>query len=123
MTVLGHDSSEQSSAESARRHLVRAWVATGLVGLMIVLMPAVPAVLAAVGFGLEDASFLGSAAVLAGFVVLLDGFAVTAGVSAVRARRAGSQAATVPLVISAGIAGLMTLLLLVTVVAHLLGLE
>lgn len=123
MTVLGHDPLEDTGRGTARRNLVRAWVATGLVALMIVLMPALPAILAGAGLGIEEASFLTSAGVLAVFVIVLDTFAVAAVVLARRARRAGSAAAGVPLVVSAGIGAMMTLLLVVTVVAHLLGFE
>lgn len=123
MTVLGHERLEDSGRGTARRNLVRAWVATGLVALMIVLMPAVPTILAGVGLGIEGASFLASAGVLAVFVLLLDTLAVAAVVSARRARRAGSAAAGVPLVVSAGMGAMMTLLLVLTVAAHLLGFE
>lgn len=123
MTELRHHPLRESEPEPGRHDLVRAWAATGLVVLMLVLMPAVPALLAGAGLGLEDASFLGSVGVLAGFVLVLDTLAATAVLSARRARDAGFETASLPLVVSAGIAALMTGLLVVTVAAHLLGFE
>lgn len=123
MTTMRHPPVQGAGSDEARHHLVRAWVATGLVALMLVLMPSVPAILDGTGLGIEPGSFLASAGVLAVFVLLLDLFAIAAIVSAGRAGRAGSGTAGVPQVLSAGAAVVTTLLLAVTVLAHLFGFE
>lgn len=123
MSTLHRDPAKPSPTHDPRRDLTYAWVATGLVVVLVALMPSVPSVLGAVGIDIEDASFLAALGALAVFVAVVDALAVTAVLLGRRAARAGRPAGTLALVISATVGGFITLLMLVSAVGHLLGME
>jgi hypothetical protein len=123
MSTLHRDAAKPAPTHDPRRDLTVAWVATGLVVVLVALMPSVPSVLGAVGIDIEDASFLASLGVLAVFVALVDALAVTAVLLGRRAARAGRSTGTLALVISATVGGFITLLMLAAAVGHLLGME
>lgn len=123
MATLHRDPAKPNRAHDPRRDLTYAWIATGLVVVLVALMPSVPSVLGAVGIDIEDASFLAALGALAVFVAVVDALAVTAVLLGRRAARAGRPAGTLALVISATVGGFITLLMLVSAVGHLLGME
>jgi hypothetical protein len=123
MSTLHCDPTKPSPSHDPRRDLTYAWVATGLVLMLVALMPSVPSVLGAVGIDIEDASFLASLGALAGFVAVVDALAVTAVLRGRRAARAGRFAGRVAMVLSATVAGFITFLMLAAAVGHLLGME
>lgn len=86
-------------------------------------MPMVPSVAVTWGADVEGGPFLAALAYLAGFVLVVDAFAVAAILLGRRVTRAGRRAGRVPQFVSAVAGGFVTVLMLLSALAHLLGME
>ncbi len=118
-----HRAEKVSGTRRPDRDLLLAWVAMGFTVGLVALMPMVPSVAETWGADIEGAPFLSALAYLAGFVLVVDTFAVAAIVLGGRATRAGRRSGRVPQVVSAVAGGFITVLMLLAGVAHLLGME